>query len=381
MGDRPRVLVVYQHLPHYRSGVFAELERRPEVAYEFAAGTESRDGTIPTIAPTQVRRFHPLTNHWFGPFLWQSGLLRLLLRERYQAVVFLGDWAYLSTWVGAALFRLLRRPVLFWTIGWHRPDTGLRRLVRLAFYRLAHALLLYARKGARIGARMGYPTDRMLVIGNSYTSSVAATGVADEISMDDLEALLPAGDVDVVTCVVRINRSRRLDLVVRAAARLNNAGRKVVVVLVGTGEERENLHRVADDLGVDVRTTGPIYSEEKLRLIYERTHVSVLPANAGLTVVQSLSYGRPFITSDNEDTHGPECEAIQPGRTGGFFVDGSVESLAEVMAEWLDRVRAEPEAVARACREEIRARWSPQAHAVAIDAAVTAALRAAGGVR
>lgn len=374
MDKRPRVLVVYQHLPHYRSGVFAELERRPDVAYEFAAGTASRDGTIPTISPTLLRRFYPLTNRWFGPFLWQSGLLSVLLRERHRAVVFLGDGAYLSTWVGAALCRLLRRPVLFWTIGWHRPDTGLRKRVRLAFYRLANMLLLYGHTGRRIGARMGYPIGRMVVIGNSHTSSVATTGVADELDIEDLDALLPGADVDVVTAVVRHNRSKRLDLIIRAAAHLNNAGRKVVVVLAGTGPERENLQRMADELGVDVRMTGPVYAEEKLRLIYERTRVSVVPVNAGLTAIQSLSYGRPIITSDDEYNRAPESECIRPGVTGGYYVDGSAESLAEVIAEWLDRVRAEPETVARACQEEIRARWSPAAHAVAINTAVTAAL-------
>lgn len=378
MGDRPRVLVVYQHLPHYRSGVFAELERLPDVAYEYAAGTASRDGTIPTIEPSRLRRFHPLTNRWFGPFLWQSGLLRVLWRERHGAVVFLGDAAYLSTWVGAALCRLRRRPVLFWTIGWHRPDTGLRKHVRLAFYRLADVLLLYGHTGARIGARMGYPPDRMVIIGNSHTSSVATSGVEHEIDIEDLDALLPGDDVDVVTAVVRHNRSKRLDLLIRAAAHLSNAGRKVVVVLVGTGPESGDLQRLADDLGVDVRMAGPIYAEEKLRLVYERTQVSVVPVNAGLTAIQSLSYGRPVITSDDEYNRAPESECIRPGHTGGYYVDGSPESLAEVIAEWLDRVRAEPEAVAQACQEEIRARWSPAAHAAAIHSAVLEALRGGG---
>jgi glycosyltransferase involved in cell wall biosynthesis len=302
----------------------------------------------------------------------------VLLRQRHRAVVFLGDAAYLSTWVGAAVCRLLRRPVLFWTIGWHRPDTGLRKYARLAFYRLANVLLLYGHTGARIGAALGYPADRMAVIGNSHTSSVATTGVIDEIGTDDLDALLPGTDVDVVTAVVRLNPTKRLDLIVAAAAHLGNAGRKVVVVLVGTGPERENLQRMADDLGVDLRLTGPIYAQEKIRLIYERTTVSVVPTNAGLTAIQSLSHGRPIITSDDEYNRAPESECIRPGVTGGYYVDGSAESLAEVIGQWLDRVRSDPQGVAAACQEEIRARWSPQAHATAINEVVTEALRSGG---
>jgi glycosyltransferase involved in cell wall biosynthesis len=381
MDDRPRVLVVYPHVPHYRSGVFSELERQPDVAYEFAAGPASRDGSIPTIPPEQFRRFYPLTNHWFGQGLWQSGLLRVLLGQRYRAVVFFGNAYYLSTWVGAVLCRLLGRRVLFWTTGWHRPDTGLRRHIRLAFYRLADGLLLYGHTGRRIGIRMGFPDDRMVIIGNSHTSSVSTTGVRDEISIEELETLLPSSDIDVVTAVVRLNPTKRLDLVIKAAAHLNRADRKVVVVLAGAGPERENLRRLADDLGVDLRLTGPIYAQDKLRLIYERTSVSVVPINAGLTATQSLSYGRPIITSDNEYNRAPESDCIRPGITGGFYVDGSAESLADVLGQWLDRVRADPEAVAQACRDEVQQRWTPTAHARAINAAVTAARRDNRGAR
>jgi glycosyltransferase involved in cell wall biosynthesis len=372
--DRPRVLIVYHHLPHYRSGVFAELERSRDVAYEFAAGTVSRDGTIPTIPPTSLRRFFRLTNHWFGPFLWQTGLLSVLWRERHHAVVFFGDMKYLSTWVGALLCRWRGQSVLFWAIGWHRPDAGLRKRVRLAFYRLGHKLLLYGHTGARIGTELGYPADRIAIVGNSHISSITATGTRDEIGIEDLDLLLPGVDVDVVTAVVRLTKPKRLDLVVAAAAHLGKTGRKVVVVLVGTGPERENLRRLADALGVDLRLTGPIYKEEKLRLIYERTSVSVVPVNAGLTAVQSLSHGRPMITSDDEYHRAPESECIRPGQTGGFYVDGSAVSLAEVIAEWLDRVRAEPETVAGACRHEVETRWTSSAHAAAINTAVTAVL-------
>jgi len=111
MDDRPRVLVVYQHLPHYRSGVFAELESRPDVAYEFAAGTASRDGTIPTIAPALLRRFYPLTNHWFGPFLWQSGLLKVLVRERHRDFYLRRARDGEVAWAGRAQFEWYRRLV------------------------------------------------------------------------------------------------------------------------------------------------------------------------------------------------------------------------------------------------------------------------------
>ena len=148
-APKPRVLIVYPHLPHYRSEVFAALELSASIEWSFAADLQSVDRTIPTVPPDEILRFHRLRNHWQGPALWQSRLLRVLLTERSDAVIFMGDAAHLSTWIGASICRLRGQKVLYWTIGWHRPEQGIRRVARLRFYRIAHMLLLYGNTARR----------------------------------------------------------------------------------------------------------------------------------------------------------------------------------------------------------------------------------------
>nr|MDT0657228.1 glycosyltransferase [Micromonospora sp. DSM 115978] len=368
----PRVLVVYPYLPHYRFGVFEELRGCEPVRYEFAADVDANNSGIPIIPADQITPFHRLRNTWPRSALWQRGLVRLLLSGRYDAVIFQGCAAFLSTWFGALICRLRRIQVLYWTIGWHRPDRGWRRLTRLAFYRLAHGLLLYGRVGRRIGRAMGYPDHRMTVIGNSLRSPVdgGADGEGSEAALAELAALLPPRGADAVAAVIRQNAYKRLDLLLHAAARLAGRGRPITVILAGGGPEHENLRKLASELGVDLRLIGPVYGERQLQLIYERTRLTVVPKFAGLTAVQSLSFGRPVVTSDNEYEQMPESECIRPGTTGGHYRDGSVDSLADVIADWLDRMRDGEQVIADACREELRERWSPQRHAAAIDAAV-----------
>lgn len=370
MSRDPRVLIVYQHLPHYRSGVFGELQNKADITYEFAADTVSRDGSIPTIPAISLREFHGLTNRWFGPFLWQAGLIRLLLREKFQAVIFLGDVAYLSTWVGAAMCRAFGIQVLYWTIGWHRPERGLRKHARLTFYRIPHALLLYGNTAQRIGRKLGYPVDRMTVIGNSHTSHPASDEAATSLAMNELQDLLPESGDEVLTAVVRLNPAKRLDLLLRAAARLRDVGRPVKVLLVGAGPEREALLKLAADLDIELRLTGPIYCADQLKHVYERTTVTVVPACAGLTAVQSLAHGRPVITCEDEYHQMPESECVRPGYTGDFYEDGSVESLATSISNWLDRMKSDKEAVVTACHKELEMRWSPQGHSAAIHSVV-----------
>lgn len=371
-GPLVRVLVVYQHLPHYRGEVFAELESSDRVRWTFAADLDSRDGTIPTIPPARLREFHRLRNRWFGPALWQSGLLGLLVRQRFDAVVFLGDVAYVSTWVASAVARARGSKVLFWTIGWHRPERGVRRWVRLCFYRLSHALLLYGIEGERLGIALGYPPERLNVIGNSTSSHpVSAERLTD--AQPSVTTSLPSPGSDVVTAVVRLMAPKGLDLLIRAAAELTANGRPVTVLLVGTGPEEGMLRELAVSLRVDARFLGAVYSPEVLQTVYERTSVTVVPLRAGLTCTQSLHYGVPVITTDDPYKRMPESDAIRPGVTGGLYVDGSVHSLASTIDVWLDRMRADRATIAEHCQIEAE-RWTPAAHAAAISAVVAAVL-------
>lgn len=368
-GSTLRGLVVYQHLPHYRADVFAELQSGSSIEWTFAADVRSSDGSIPTIPVTQFSRFVRLHNHWRGNVLWQSNLLSLLVRERFDAVVFLGDASYVSTWAGATLSRLLGSRVFFWTIGWHRPERGARRFVRLGFYRLADTLLLYGRTAERIGADMGHPRDRMTVIGNSMSAQPVAITDPEGL-VDRLAALGP----EVVTAVVRLNPHKGLHLLIRAVARLNEGGRRVCVLLVGTGPDEDRLRQLADELDVELTLLGAVYSADTLAQIYARTSVTVIPLNGGLTCIQSLAHGVPVITTDDPYQWRPESEAVRPGVTGAHYVDGSIDDLAARIECWLDRVRADRDGVSADCRREVAAHWSAQAQASAITAAVEAGL-------
>ena len=151
------VLVVYQHLPHYRYGVFKALQEDQRLRVRYCADLESKDGSIATISPDRVDRFTRLRNVWLGPILVQVGLFRAILRHRPVVVVFLGDYRYLTTWLASAFARALRVRVLFWTQGWRTHESGVKARVRLAFYRLADGLLVYGNGAKRVGADLGYP--------------------------------------------------------------------------------------------------------------------------------------------------------------------------------------------------------------------------------
>lgn len=371
MADRrplPRVLVAYPFLMHYRRAVFQELDRSTELSVVFAASPHGAKG-IAAMSPDEVRRFVPTEILRWRGFEWQRGVVRIALFSKLDAAVFLGDWASVSTWVAAAVLRVRRIPVLFWTIGWHRPERGLRRLVRLGFYRLADELLLYGDIGRRLGVAHGYPPRRMRVVSNSIGPSPGALSPRISAVGETL-----AGQ-EVVGAVIRLNPAKQLHLLVAAVADLRErTGREVAVLLVGEGPAREALRADAAARGVRLIMPGAAYSDADLAVVYSRLTVTAVPTAAGLTTIQSLTHGVPVVSDDDPYSQAPEWEAIIPGRTGGTYPRGDIRGFADELERWLDRVRDDPAAVAAACTAEVAARWNAERQGALITEAIVGRL-------
>lgn len=304
---------------------------------------------------SEVTEFRPLRNWRAGPFLFQWRVLSAVRERSYDAVIFTGDVHYISTWIAAMLARIRGANVYFWTIGWHRPEAGAIRAIRLLFYRLAHGLLLYGETGRRIGATLGYPPERMTVIYNSVSSVGADSNPLEERTLLDS---LPRNNGHLIGAVIRLTPVKRLDLLIRAAAVLRSSGTDVSVLLVGAGPQESALKDLADGLKVPLSLPGSIYSSNSLRLLYERLELTVVPNAVGLTAIQSLSHGVPVVTHGNMYAQMPEAEAIRPGITGDFYDFGDVDSLAKTVDRWLGRPKEQRDRSAQACRAEVNDRWS-----------------------
>ncbi len=360
-----RVLVVNPILFHYRRGVFLALDRHPLVSVVFASDLGPLDG-IAAMSPGELREHIALRTRSFLGVRWQSGLMRTLLTRRFDAVVFLGDARYASTWLGAVVSRCRGARVAFWTIGWHRPEKGSKRWTRLAFYRLAHLVMLYGQSGKRLGQEMGYPEDRLVVIGNS----VEATPVVAE---DEILELPPTSPGELwLGAVIRLNPVKRLDLLVEAAGVLRQRGVDARLLLVGEGPSRTELDRRASTLGVPTHFAGAAYAASTMRRIYDRLDITVVPAAIGLTGIQSLAHGVPVVSDNSPYTQMPEWEAIVPGVTGELYETGNVTALADAIERAAARVANDPEGTAESCRREVAQKWDATGHAGRIVNAISA---------
>lgn len=114
---------------------------------------------------------------------------------------------------------------------------------------------------------------------------------------------------------------KRVDLAVRACSQL---GLKLVVY--GNGRDRPALEKLA---GPTVTFVGRVPQDELVRLL-QGARAFIFPGleDFGIAPVEAQSAGRPVIAFGG----GGALDTVVPGRTGEFFDEQSVESLAAALA-------------------------------------------------
>lgn len=143
---------------------------------------------------------------------------------------------------------------------------------------------------------------------------------------------------DYIFTVSRLDRSKRLDLLIRAMARVRTGAR---LVIAGAGPERDDLARLVEELTLQDRVSmlGYVRDEELVALYARCVAVAYVPFDEdyGYVTVEAFASGKPVITAND---CGGVLEFVEDGVTG-FVTNGTAESIAARIDElWLHRDHA-----------------------------------------
>jgi len=150
-------------------------------------------------------------------------------------------------------------------------------------------------------------------------------------------------DQRVVLTVARMMASEKYkghDVVLRSLPSVVSKVPALAYVIVGDGDDRERLERLAKDLGLDehVLFTGSV-PDPRLAAIYQRSEVFVLPSRTviddhdskgegfGIVFLEAMAYGKPVIGPD----HGAPRELIRPGENGLLVDPENATSVADAL--------------------------------------------------
>ena len=198
---------------------------------------------------------------------------------------------------------------------------------------LAAATWLLERPLARV--YRGVPT---MAVSGSTAGDLVARGLAEDTitvvpNGVDIARLSPgpAGGrfaAPTLLYLGRLKRYKRVDLPIRAVARLREEGVDVRLVIAGTGDHEGALRSLVAELGVEdaVELRGHVSEEEKLEL-FRRAWIHVLTSPKegwGITNLEAAACGTPTVASDSPGLR----DSVVDGETGFLVPHGDVAALA-----------------------------------------------------
>ena len=177
-----------------------------------------------------------------------------------------------------------------------------------------------------------------VALGEARKVFATSRNVADRLarSVDIAAEVLPhppqalafrsAEPEDYVLSVNRLDRAKRIDLLIEAA----KANRALRVVITGDGPDRGRLERLASDLNGQVEFTGRV-DDERLADLYARclgVYYAPVDEDFGMVPYEAFLSGKPVITT--HDAGGP-LEVVR-NRETGIVIAPEAAALADACA-------------------------------------------------
>jgi glycosyltransferase involved in cell wall biosynthesis len=370
-----RITFVEPSLGAYRVPLFRGLAARPGIDLTLLYANSGRPNAKPD--GFRARQVERKTYHVLGaPVYWQSSQLGAVDRSLADVVCF--DWDVHYASLVPALLRAKRQGVatMLFGHGTSKNDGTWKEQPRLVLARLADVLVTYSHRARQAYLDRGWPADRVFAAPNALDLDAIDTArdaaLADPATLSDFKAQHGLDKGPVVLFVSRLDRLRRVDVLLEAIRSLEMPGLRLAIV--GDGPARGDLEHLAQALGPHDRVlfAGPVYEEAELAKWFCSANVFAFPSYMGLSAIHALAYGLPVVTGNNRWAHGPEVEAVIHERTGLHFAHDD----AGAMAVAIRRLAENPtlgSSLGRQGRELVRERYSMPAMISAFEAAIRAA--------
>jgi phosphatidylinositol alpha-1,6-mannosyltransferase len=252
--------------------------------------------------PVDNRNIHHSSSRELLTYAWRGWrYARHLARRGYDVCL-----AWVGVPAGGIAYGLWRELGLAYVVSLQGPDVpGFEQRYRWHYRVLTPFIVRVWRGAAAVTACSEQHRELAQRTAPDIDVRVIANGV-------DLECFCPAeGRPNPhhplrLVCVGRLIERKGQRHLLAAVRRLRDAGREVEVVLVGTGDDEEALHRQTAELGLSdcVRFTGCVPHDEMPDL-YRTADIFVLPSyNEGMSIalLEAMACGLPVIVTNTGGT-------------------------------------------------------------------------------
>lgn len=338
MQDKNKnICCVFNLAPHYRSAIFKLMDKELNCDFYFGDQVETAIKLMDVASLSGYKKTVRNVKILKNKYIWQKNVVGLVFKN-YKHFILTGDHKILSNWVIAFLAWILNKKVYLWMHGLKSGNElhWREKLKIYPFYNLAYRFLLYGNYSRNILIEKGFREDKMLCIYNSLDYNTQLK-IRQNLEKTNIYSDYFKNENPVLIYVGRIQKIKKIDLILISMVILKQRGNDCNLVIVGDNTDDLDLGKIVRDAGLEsnVWLYGPCYDEELTGELIYNADVCVSPGNVGLTVMHSFVYGTPVITNGNFENQGPEFEVIESKLTGDFFEENNVWDLANKIYAWI----------------------------------------------
>jgi len=178
----------------------------------------------------------------------------------------------------------------------------------------------------------GVPKEKIFITRNSPDTDLLFS-MREKIERE--QGILPRNPYRLLH-VGRLVEWKRVDMLLRAFARVKESFPDSELLIIGNGPEEDNLMDLVGELKLSnsVKFLGGIYEEEILAKYYLGSALYVLAGMGGLSINEAMSFGLPVLCSVCDGT---EKALVKEGVNGRYFKDGDEDDLVEKIIWFLER--------------------------------------------
>lgn len=286
--DKLKVIILYNRLFHYRIPVWNLLASKCDLTVAYSEG----DGSVPDGIQCDFKILYLPAKVIRNRMVIQKDNIRKLVKG-YDVIIAYGDIAWLKY---STLPWFSNNKVIFHTIGVSASyEKGYDQhkgwdSIRYFFYKRASALAFYTDYPIKKYVEMGVPREKLFVAPNT----VAVSPILEKVKKDS------------ILVIGTLYREKGLQLLLDAYAELKDKCVLPLLNIIGKGPDYDTIKQWIEDNNMQdtIFLRGAIFDINEKANYFAKALACISPKQAGLTVLESMGYGVPFVTTKNAITGG-----------------------------------------------------------------------------
>jgi glycosyltransferase involved in cell wall biosynthesis len=336
-----KIVFVTNICTHYTSGLFERLSNIFDINFLFYADENEWYWQNQHGKTAGNFKYRYLSGSRIGRTKLSFPLVFDLLRNPYDIYIkcINGKFALPVTFLIA---KIKRKPFILWTGIWMRLDTPVHKLIfplTKFIYLHSDAIVVYGEHVKRYLISEGVESTKIFVANHSVDNGFYSQSIPETEKDKLLELLnIPLSD-KIVLFLGRLEKNKGVENLLLAFSKMIQAeqeSERIILIIAGTGSDKENLESLSSKLGLVNRVifTGYIPVTQAVKY-YSIASIFVLPSITtdqiketwGLVINEAMNQSVPVIASDSVGAGAGGL--IENGINGIIYPEENIQKLYE----------------------------------------------------